>query len=93
MRPRDGETPCVFLAGLYRAERSIADRPIRLTNDKPPWPWIDPDKALPWAEKQTVEEYDHGCFIIRDNSRTALAAIISPRRRLRPEPSAGVCFI
>jgi hypothetical protein len=33
----------------------------------------------PW----TVEEYDHSCFIIRDNSRTALAAIISPRRRLR----------
>jgi exodeoxyribonuclease V alpha subunit len=46
-----GETPCVFLAGLYRAERSIADRLVRLTNDKPPWPWIDPDKALPWAEK------------------------------------------
>jgi exodeoxyribonuclease V alpha subunit len=46
-----GETPCVFLAGLHRAERSIADRIIRLTYDKPPWPWIDPDKALPWAEK------------------------------------------
>src|SRR5207245_455266 len=45
------ETPCVFLAGLYRAERSIADRLVRLTNDKPPWPWIDPDKALTWAEK------------------------------------------
>jgi exodeoxyribonuclease V alpha subunit len=46
-----GETPCVFLAGLHRAERGIADRLVRLANDKPPWPWIDPDKALPWAEK------------------------------------------
>jgi exodeoxyribonuclease V alpha subunit len=32
-----GETPCVFLAGLYRAERGIADRLVRLANDKPPW--------------------------------------------------------
>jgi len=49
-----GETPCVFLAGLHRAELSIADRIVRLTYDKPPWPGIDPDKALPWAEKHVV---------------------------------------
>src|SRR6478609_11231124 len=47
-----GETRCVFLAGLYRAERSIAERLLRLTNGTPPWPWIDPDKALPWVEKR-----------------------------------------
>jgi exodeoxyribonuclease V alpha subunit len=47
-----GETPCVFLAGLYRAERTIADRLLRLANGTLPWPWIDPDKALPWVEKQ-----------------------------------------
>src|SRR5436190_2612806 len=40
-----GETRCVFLAGLYRAERSIAERLLRLTNGTPPWPWIDPDRA------------------------------------------------
>src|ERR1700756_2473556 len=45
-----GETPCVFLAGLYRAERTIAERLTRLANGKLPWPWIDPDKALPWVE-------------------------------------------
>src|SRR6266478_5590448 len=47
-----GETSCVFLAGLHRAERSIAERLLRLTNGTPPWPWIDPDKALPWVEKR-----------------------------------------
>src|ERR1039457_4859069 len=46
-----GETPCVFLAGLHRAERTIAERLIRLANGTLPWPWIDPDKALPWVEK------------------------------------------
>ena len=46
-----GETPCVFLAGLHRAERTIAERLMRLTNGTLPWPWIDPEKALPWVEK------------------------------------------
>jgi exodeoxyribonuclease V alpha subunit len=49
---RVGETPCVFLAGLYRAERTIAERLARLANGTLPWPWIDPDKALPWVEKR-----------------------------------------
>src|SRR5262245_53117873 len=37
------ETPCVFLAGLHRAERGIAERLLRLVKGRPPWPWIDPD--------------------------------------------------
>jgi exodeoxyribonuclease V alpha subunit len=44
-----GETPCTFLAGLHRAERAIAERLMRLANGPLPWPWIDPDKALPWV--------------------------------------------
>src|SRR5271155_665981 len=48
---RVGETPCAFLAGLHRAERTIAERLMRLASGKLPWPWIDPDKALPWVEK------------------------------------------
>jgi exodeoxyribonuclease V alpha subunit len=44
-----GETSCTFLAGLYRAERAIAERLMRLANGPLPWPWIDPDKALPWV--------------------------------------------
>ena len=47
-----GATPCVFLAGLHRAERTIAHRLMRLANGPLPWPWIDPDKALPWVEKR-----------------------------------------
>src|SRR6476660_7878023 len=47
---RVGETPCVFLAGLHRAERVIAERLTRLANGTLPWPWIDSDKALPWVE-------------------------------------------
>jgi len=47
---RVGETPCIFLAGLHRAERTIAERLMRLANARLPWPWIDPDKALPWVE-------------------------------------------
>src|SRR5262249_49875188 len=47
---RVGETPCVFLAGLHRAERTIADRLMRVAIGSLPWPWIDPDKALPWVE-------------------------------------------
>jgi len=48
-----GETPCVFLAGLYRAERAIAERLLRLASGNLPWPQIDPDKALPWVEQRT----------------------------------------
>jgi exodeoxyribonuclease V alpha subunit len=44
-----GETPCTFLAGLHRAERTIAERLMRLAGGTLPWPRIDPDKALPWV--------------------------------------------
>jgi exodeoxyribonuclease V alpha subunit len=49
---RVGEMPCVFLAGLHRAERMIADRLTRLANGTLPWPRIDSDKALAWVEKR-----------------------------------------
>ena len=48
-----GETACIFLAGLYRAEKVIAERLLRLTNGTLPWPYIDPEKALPWIEQKT----------------------------------------
>lgn len=47
----DGE-PCVFLAGLHRAERAIADRLRRLAEGRVPWPSIDADKAIPWVEEK-----------------------------------------
>ena len=44
---------CVFLAGLYRAEREIAEKLRALSAGKPPWPSIDAGKAIPWVEKRT----------------------------------------
>src|SRR6202040_700074 len=48
-----GETACIFLAGLYRAEQVIAERILRLVIGTLPWPYIDPEKALPWVEQKT----------------------------------------
>src|SRR5437660_2769942 len=48
-----GETACIFLASLYRAEQVIAERILRLANGKLPWPYIDSVKALPWIEQKT----------------------------------------
>src|SRR6202140_3236110 len=48
-----GETACIFLVVLYRAEQVIAERILRLANGKLPWPYIDSEKALPWIEQKT----------------------------------------
>ena len=45
--------PCVFLAGLYRAEQSIVARLKVLKSGKTPWPEIDAEKAIPWVEEKT----------------------------------------
>ncbi len=47
------DTPCVFLGGLYQAERAIAERLVDLVAGKLPWPHIDVERALPWVEKQS----------------------------------------
>ena len=44
-------TPCIFLGGLYRAERAIAERFLRIAGGKLPWPDIDAAKAVPWVER------------------------------------------
>ena len=48
-----GETPCIFLAGLHRAEITIAKRIHCLVNGTLPWAYIESDKALPWIEQKT----------------------------------------
>ena len=48
-----GGEPCVFLAGLYRAEQVIAERLRTLAEGQPPWPAIEADKAIPWVEGRT----------------------------------------
>lgn len=47
-----GETDCIFLASLYRAEQTIAERLLALSRVKLPWGSIDADKALPWVEQR-----------------------------------------
>ena len=47
------KAPCVFLSGLYRAERIISDRLKKLSAGRLPWADIDADKALPWIEQKT----------------------------------------
>ena len=49
---RVGDTPCIFLAGLYGAERGIAGRLDRIAAGPLPWPRIDPDRAVPWIERR-----------------------------------------
>lgn len=48
-----GERECIFLGGLYHAEKKIAERLKTLLTGTLPWPAIDPDKALPWIENRT----------------------------------------
>ena len=43
----------IFLAGLFRAEQSIAERLLRLRTGILPWPAIDADKAILWVERKT----------------------------------------
>ena len=50
---RVGDAECVFLTGLYMAERSIAEQIKRIRSGPLPWPEIDADKALPWIEQKT----------------------------------------
>ena len=49
-----GERECIFLGGLYHAEKKIAERLKILLTGALPWAAIDPDKALPWIEKRTA---------------------------------------
>jgi exodeoxyribonuclease V alpha subunit len=67
-----GETPCIFLAGLHRAERAIADRMIRLMHGPLPWPWIDPDKALPWVEARVG-------FALAESQRSAVKLALASK--------------
>jgi exodeoxyribonuclease V alpha subunit len=42
----------VPLAGLHRTEQGIAERLRRLQDGRPPWPAVDPEQAIPWAERK-----------------------------------------
>lgn len=78
-----GDTPCVFLSGLYRAEKAIAERLNRLANGRLPWPWIDPEKALPWVEQRSGLE-------LAESQRTAIRlALVSKVLVITGGPGVG----
>jgi len=67
-----GDKCCVFLAGLYRAERGIAERLLQLGTGKLPWPWIDPEKAIPWIERRTG-------LVFAESQRSAVALALASK--------------
>ena len=60
---------CVFLGGLYHAERSIADRLRILLRGPMPWKSIDAEKAIPWVEARTG-------LALADSQKTAIDAAL-----------------
>src|SRR6266852_5290420 len=74
---------CVFLAGLYRAEREIAEKLKALAIGRPPWPAIDADKAIPWVEQGTK-------LTLADSQKTALrVALVSKVLVVTGGPGVG----
>src|SRR6476661_565495 len=72
-----GDTACMFLAGLYRAEKAIAERLIRIVSGRLPWPWIDEEKALPWVEKRSGLQLAYSQKAAIRLSLTAKALVIT----------------
>ena len=66
------QQPCVFLARLYRAERTIAERLLELRGGQLPWPSIDADKAIVWAEQKTG-------IALGDSQRAAVRLALSTK--------------
>jgi exodeoxyribonuclease V alpha subunit len=67
-----GQTDCIFLAGLYRAEAGIAELLRGLLRGPRPWPEIDADKAIPWVEQRTG-------LILADSQRAAVRMALASK--------------
>ena len=78
-----GDSPCVFLAGLHRAEHGIADRMRRIAAGSLPWPRLDPDKALPWIEQRT------GLTLAKSQSAAIRLALSSKALVITGGPGVG----
>jgi len=73
---------CVFLAGLYRAEREIAEKLKVLAAGKPSWQVIDADKAIPCIGR-AIAAADNGDFEAgKARYRKLAAASLTPLTRL-----------
>jgi exodeoxyribonuclease V alpha subunit len=89
-----GQTACMFLAGLHRAERTIAERLLRLANGTLPWPWIDPQKALPWVEGRIgLALADSQVAAIRLALMSKVLVMTGGRASARPPSSRPFCAL
>ena len=77
------DTPCVFLGGLYQAERAIAERLVDLVAGKLPWPDIDVERALRWVEKQS------GLSLARGQAEAVRLALRSKATVITGGPGVG----
>ena len=77
------DTPCIFLGGLYRAERAIAERFLRIAAGKLPWPDIDAGKAIPWVERKT------GLSLAASQADAVRLALISKALVITGGPGVG----
>jgi len=66
------ETECVFLAGLYQAEKGIAERILRLAAGKPSWPEIDAARAIEWLATKSS-------FALADSQKQAVMLALSSK--------------
>jgi exodeoxyribonuclease V alpha subunit len=66
------EEPCVFLAPLYHAERSIAAQIERLKRGSSPWDGFDADKAILWVEQKLA-------ISLADSQKAALRLALSSK--------------
>lgn len=78
-----GERPCIFLAGLYRAEQSIASRIRSLIHGPLPWPEIDTARAIPWVEDKT------GLTLAESQKAAVRAALSSKAMVITGGPGVG----
>ena len=86
------ETACIFLAGLYRAERVIAERIRCLANGVLPWPTIDPEKALPWIEQKTGLSLAESLRKPRSGKRCSPRSSSSPVGQASARPRSSIRF-
>ena len=76
-------TPCIFLGGLYRAERAIGERFLKVADGRLPWPDIDASKALPWVEGKT------GLSLAESQAEAVRLALISKAMVITGGPGVG----
>lgn len=76
-------TECVFLAGLYAAERGIAERLHMLQQGPLPWPPIEVEKALTWLEQ------NHTLFLSSSQKEALKKALCSKVMVITGGPGVG----